>query len=65
MTLPHTLHQAEDIGYFVTQQSQSRHEDMGIRCAGTLEECIEYIRGRFTEIPLDAKPGSISIVEES
>ena len=44
------IESAEDQGYFVAEtQTKSRHENSFIKCAGTLEECLSYIRGQFEE----------------
>lgn len=50
----YTVHPAIDQGYFViVSESESRHEERLIVCAGTLGECLGYIESAFGDTKVE------------
>jgi hypothetical protein len=47
-----SIEKAQDEGYFVSAafgSMVSRHEEVRVRCAGSLNTCLEYIKRKFDE----------------
>jgi hypothetical protein len=57
------IEQAEDQGYFVAGTRQdAKKENTFIKCAGSLEDCLKYMRREFltaevTDAAIDIKTG--------
>jgi len=45
----YTICKAVDKGFYVSAPHQSRHADNPIVCAGTLQECLEYVQSKYEE----------------
>jgi len=43
----YTIYKAVDKGFYVIPNTESRHESMIVACAGTLDECLVYVKEKM------------------
>lgn len=48
MTQSLRIEKAQRFGFFVVAQDVSRHGEAGVLCAGSLEECLGFVKDEFT-----------------